>query len=75
MDLVCDMNISNLIIILIVAALVLLVSVYLLRAKKSGVKCIGCPDGKSCSGSCAANGEGCSGCPGSCSSVGHYYSE
>ena len=33
---------------------------YIYRAKKSGVKCIGYPDAKTCSGNCA----GCSGkCP------------
>jgi hypothetical protein len=30
---------------------------YLHRAKKKGVKCVGCPDSKTCSGNCA----GCSG--------------
>ena len=33
---------------------------YIYRAKKSGKKCIGCPDGGSCS-------SGCGGCGGSCS--------
>ena len=33
---------------------------YIYKAKKSGAKCIGCPDAKTCSGNCA----GCSGnCP------------
>lgn len=32
---------------------------YIYRSKKRGVKCIGCPDGATCSGHCA----GCSGCP------------
>lgn len=45
-------------IILGVIALVLgLVIFYIIRAKKKGVKCIGCPDGKTCSGKC----NGCSG--------------
>ena len=30
---------------------------YLYKAKKRGVKCIGCPDGATCSGKCS----GCSG--------------
>jgi len=34
-------------------------SLYIYRSKKRGVKCIGCPDGATCSGHCA----GCSGCP------------
>lgn len=32
---------------------------YVIRAKKNGQKCIGCPSAKSCSGNC-------SGCSGSC---------
>ena len=31
---------------------------YIYKAKKSGKKCIGCPDSGSCSGHCA----GCKGC-------------
>ena len=46
----------------IIAGLILLVILggsitYIVRAKKKGVKCIGCPDGAKCSGNCA----GCSG--------------
>ena len=38
---------------------------YMVRAKKEGVKCIGCPDAKSCSQKCSS----CSGgYPGGCSS-------
>ena len=36
---------------------------YIIKAKKSGKKCIGCPDSGSCSGHCTGN---CSGCSGSC---------
>ncbi len=32
---------------------------YLYKAKKQGVKCIGCPDGATCSGKCQC-------CPGGC---------
>ncbi len=32
---------------------------YIIRAKKSGQKCIGCPDSKTCSGNCSACGCGC----------------
>lgn len=35
------------------------VLLYIRKAKKKGVKCIGCPDGAKCSGNCA-------GCSGSC---------
>lgn len=40
----------------IIVLILALVIWYLHRAKKKGVKCIGCPDGAKCSGSCA----GCS---------------
>lgn len=50
----------------IAAALIVLIiglaSLYVYRAKKRGVKCIGCPSGATCSGNCA----GCSGCSGNC---------
>ena len=42
---------------LIIAILVLIIggaALYVYRAKKRGVKCIGCPDGKTCSGSCGS---------------------
>ncbi len=45
--------------VLLILVLVLIVggaAFYLRRAKKNGVKCIGCPSGKTCSG-------GCGGCP------------
>lgn len=40
--------IAAIVVIVIVAA----ASVYIYKAKKSGRKCIGCPDGKSCGGNC-----------------------
>lgn len=43
------------VVILILGAAIL----YIRRAKKKGVKCIGCPDSAVCSGKCA-------GCSGSC---------
>ena len=49
--------------ILIVAVLVVVIGLaawYLIRAKKKGVKCIGCPSGASCGKS------GCGGCNGQC---------
>ena len=37
---------------------------YIVKAKKSGQKCIGCPDSKTCSsGGCSVQ---CSGCGGAC---------
>ncbi len=41
--------------IIIIAVLLLIVGAaawYVVRAKRKGQKCIGCPHGKSCSGSC-----------------------
>ncbi len=46
------MELIDFIIIGIIAAIVVLALVYIIRAKKSGKKCIGCPDAKSCGGSC-----------------------
>jgi len=51
----------------LIAALVLAVILggavwYLIRAKKKGVKCIGCPDGAKCAGSCSGCAGNCSGC-------------
>lgn len=48
---------ENLIIIGIVAVILVLAIGYVVKAKKSGKKCIGCPgDGCSCSGSCGCCG-------------------
>ena len=47
--------------IIAIAVIVLIVGgalAYIIRAKKKGKKCIGCPDG----GSCGANCSGCSSC-------------
>ncbi len=53
------------ILILAVIAMILGASVYAIyRSKKSGKKCIGCPDSGACSGKCSGS---CSGCPGNCS--------
>ena len=39
-------------------------SAYIIKAKKSGQKCIGCPDAKTCSGSCSGCSSSCSHCTG-----------
>ena len=38
----------------VIALIVVLAVVYIIKAKKSGKKCIGCPEGgcKNCSGNC-----------------------
>ena len=43
---------DNLIIIALVVLIVGLACLYIYKAKKKGRKCIGCPDGKNCSGNC-----------------------
>ena len=43
---------ENAIIIVILAAIVTAIVVYLIKAKKRGEKCIGCPYAKQCSGKC-----------------------
>ena len=49
---------TDVIVIAIVLAVVGAAAFALIRAKKRGVKCIGCPDGHKCQGSCGS----CSGC-------------
>lgn len=44
--------IENIIIIAIVIAIVAAIITYLVRAKKRGEHCIGCPYAKQCSGKC-----------------------
>ena len=50
---------TNLIIILILAAILGLAIRYIYKAKKSGKKCIGCPDGCSCAHKDGAPSSGC----------------
>ena len=49
---------TNFIVILIVALIVGVAIAYIVKEKKRGVKCIGCPDSGSCGGHCSG---GCSG--------------
>ena len=46
------MNPIDYVILLVIAAILGGVALYLHKAKKKGVKCIGCPSGGKCSGSC-----------------------
>ena len=50
------MNPIDFLIIAIVAAIVFLAIFAIYKSKKSGRKCIGCPDSKTCTGNC----QGCS---------------
>ncbi len=40
---------KNVIIILVILAIVALAAIYIIKEKKKGTKCIGCPYAKSCS--------------------------
>ena len=53
---------ADFIVFAIIAAIVGAAVVYIYKAKKSGVKCIGCPSGCKCSSSQG----GCSSCTGDC---------
>ncbi len=46
---------TNIIVILLIAAIILLAVLYIIRAKKRGQKCIGCPNSKQCGGKCNSN--------------------
>jgi radical SAM protein with 4Fe4S-binding SPASM domain len=43
---------ENAVVIIILAAIVTAIVLYLVKRKKSGEKCIGCPYAKQCSGKC-----------------------
>ena len=44
---------TNLIAFAVIAAIVGLAAGYVYKAKKRGVRCVGCPSGGNCSGNCA----------------------
>ncbi|MBO5209340.1 MAG: FeoB-associated Cys-rich membrane protein [Lachnospiraceae bacterium] len=51
----------NLIVVVVLIAIIGAAVMYIVKAKKSGVKCIGCP----AAGTCAhSQGSGCGGCSG-----------
>ena len=55
---------GDIVAILLIALIVGGAVAYIIKAKKSGQKCIGCPDSKTCSsGGCSG---GCAGCNGAC---------
>ena len=59
---------------MIIAILIVIVgaaALYLYKARKRGVKCIGCPDGAKCSGHCS-NCTGNCGCCGVDSKTNHH---
>ena len=52
---------ENVIIIAVLTAICGFAARYIYKEKKRGVKCIGCPDGCSCSGNCGGCGSACGG--------------
>ena len=50
------MNPADLIVIAVIAAILGGAAWYIYKSKKNGVRCIGCPDAKTCGGNCS----GCS---------------
>ena len=52
----------DLIIIAVVLVIIAAAITYIVKAKKSGVKCIGCSSSKQCSHNCDGGCNGCSGC-------------
>ncbi len=46
---------DNFIIIAVIAVIVGVALAYVIKAKKRGVKCIGCPYGEKCSGNCSCD--------------------
>ena len=52
-----DFIVAGIVIIIVGAAVA-----YIVKEKKNGAKCIGCPAGGNCSGRCGENSGSCSGC-------------
>ena len=50
---------KNILLVLVLVAIIGGAVFYIVRAKRKGVKCIGCPSGKTCGGGCKG---GCNGC-------------
>lgn len=57
------MTFVDILVALIVLAVIGAAVLYIKKEKKNGVKCIGCPDSKTCAHNCA-------GCTGNCPSAG-----
>jgi len=50
---------ANVILVIVLLLILAGAGIYIIRAKKKGVKCIGCPAGSNCSGHCSGNCTGC----------------
>ena len=60
------MTFSDIIVLTVLAVILFSAAGYISKAKKSGKKCIGCPEGGSCGSSCCSGHcSHCSGCHGS----------
>ena len=53
------MNLADMIVIAVIVLIIGAASAYIIKAKKSGKKCIGCPDSATCNRNCAGCGCGC----------------
>ena len=53
---------ADLIVVAVVLIVLGLVTFYIIRAKKQGQKCIGCPDGCSCAAKGSCNSQDCGRC-------------
>jgi len=56
------MKLVDFAVIAVLAAIVGLAVWYVYKSKKSGKRCIGCPDGAKCAGNCAGCSGNCAGC-------------
>ena len=57
------MNPADLIVIAVVAAILGLAVWFVVRSRKKGIQCVGCPDAKTCaSRGCSGKCGGCGGC-------------
>ena len=53
---------EEIIAIIAIALIILIAAIYIIKAKKSGAKCIGCPHAKTCQSAKAKGGEKVCGC-------------
>lgn len=60
------MKLIDVVIIVLIAGILGAVIFYIRKAKKKGIKCIGCPNGATCGGNCAACAGNCGACPSAC---------
>lgn len=56
------MTLTDILIAVVLLAVIGAAAVYIIKEKKSGARCIGCPDSKTCAHKCA-------GCTGNCPSA------